>query len=152
VIAYACLEISVLIGKIVSAICRVRIEKPQRVNKVGQSAAAHSPHSYVVVDLLRVHIGYALLLIGRAFELPRRINNVAHGIVSAVLALRLIYSVHYNRRHSLHALHALAACLALYKPRQYLQVCHNSIFYAAPRRYVQKSAILGRVLCPRFSA
>lgn len=117
-IAYADMKIPVIVGEIVPTVLRIRIEKPQRVYKIGQSPAVDRPARYFVMYFLRIHIRDALRLIGRALELSRRINNVGYGIVPPVFAHALLDTIHDDRRHSLHTLYSFAARFTLNEPRQ----------------------------------
>ena len=119
-VTYARREIPVVIGKGRTAVGRIRVEEPQRVAEVGKPPTVYRPVRNIVMMLLGRHVGYALLLISRTLELPRRVNNVWYSVVPAVLTRRNIDPVHDYRRDGLHALIALAARLALNKPCQQL--------------------------------
>ena len=132
-IAYARLEITVLIGKVSAARSRVRIEKPQRVVNVAQPPAAQRPLRYLVMYGFGTHVVYALHLIGRALELARRKNHVAHGVIPAVFAALLLYSVHNDRRYRAHTRIAFATGFALDKPCKQFQFVHAKCLCKKPR-------------------
>lgn len=144
-IAYACLKISVFVGKTRAAFGRIWVKKPKRFGEVGNASPVYRPTRNVVMHLRGRHIPNALLLICRAFELPRRMHDIVNGIISAVFAHRLLDAVHDDGGNRLHALYSLTAGLALYQPRQKFQFVHISSLYAAlsarVRHFIRKLVI-----------